>query len=398
MLSVCEALEIVLSKCRPLPARDAALTADNLGLVLAEDVASDLDMPPFDKALMDGFAVRCADLSATSTLPVQGEVTAGQTAPALAAGQAIRIMTGAPVPAGADAVIRIEDTQPAGDNGVEIRVTPAKPGQFILSRGREMRHGDVVIRSGSVLRPQELGLLATVGRISVKVVPAPSVAVLATGDELVEASATPGPGQLRNSNGPMLTAQATRTGARTKYLGIGRDDIAALLALATDGLKSSILVLSGGVSMGTKDYVPGVLQELGVEPHFHQVAMKPGKPLFFGTRGETLVFGLPGNPVSSFCGFELFVRPAIRKMAGHAAAESEWQEAALDEEFTHGSDRPTYHPAWLENVAGVNRVKAVPWFGSPDLRALTKANALLFLPVGKQTFPAGRTMSVLALH
>ena len=133
------------------------------------------------------------------------------------------------------------------------------------------------------------------------------------------------------------------------------------------GLEATILILSGGVSMGTKDLVPGVLQDLGIQPLFHQVAMKPGKPLFFGTRGETLVFGLPGNPVSSFCGFELFVRPAIRKMAGHAQPDSDWQEARLHEEFTHVSDRPTYHPARLENRAGVNRVKLVPWFGSPDL-------------------------------
>src|SRR5204863_5192448 len=185
----------------------------------------------------------------------------------------------------------------------------------------------------------------------------PTVAVLATGDELVDAGSAPGPGQLRNSNGPMLTAQASRIGAPTTDLGIARDDPAHLRALVSEGLQSSILLLSGGVSMGSKDFVPEVLRYLAVQPHFHQVAMKPGKPLFFGTRGDTLVFGLPGNPVSSFCGFELFVRPAIRKMAGHPAPEAEWQEAILDEAVSHGSDRPTYHPAVLENVAGGNRVR-----------------------------------------
>lgn len=397
MLSVAEALEIVLSTCRPLPARDLPLTTAVLGSVLAEDVAADLDMPPFDKALMDGYAVRCDDLDGSATtLPLQTEVTAGQTAPPLASGQVIRIMTGAPIPAGADAVVRIEDTRVASDNRIEIQGA-AKPGQFILSRGREMRRGDVVLNEGAVLRAQDFGLLATVGRTAVRAIPSPTVAILATGDELVDANQTPGAGQLRNSNGPMLAAQATRAGAPAVNLGIARDDVKMLGERVTEGLRSSILLLSGGVSMGTKDLVPAVLGDLGVRPRFHQVAMKPGKPLFFGTRGDTLVFGLPGNPVSSFCGFELFVRPAIRKLAGHTSPESEWQEATLDEPVSHGSDRPTYHPAVLENVAGANRVKTVPWFGSPDLRALTKANALLYLPAGWQTFLAGRTMSVLPL-
>jgi len=396
MLAVAEALKIVLAQCRPLPARDVPLTTA-LGLALAESVAADLDMPPFDKAMMDGYAVRCTDLAGPSTLPVQAEVTAGQTAPPLAPGYAIRIMTGAPIPAGADAVIRVEDTKLAPENRVEIQASPPKPGQFILSRGREMRRGDAVLNDGGILRAQEIGLLTTVGRTSVKAIPPPEVSILATGDELVEASRAPGPGQLRNSNGPMLAAQAIRAGVPATDLGIARDDATALRSRINAGLQSSILLLSGGVSMGTKDLVPDVLRDLGVRPHFHQVAMKPGKPLFFGTYGDTLVFGLPGNPVSAFCGFELFVRPAIRKMAGHPSPESEWQEATLDEAVNHSSDRPTYHPAVIENIAGVNRVKTVPWFGSPDLRALTQANALLFLPVGRQTFPAGRTMSVLPL-
>src|SRR5262249_42011268 len=180
-------------------------------------------------------------------------------------------------------------------------------------------------------------------------------------------------------------------------LGIARDDPAILRSMVREGLQSSIVLLSGGVSMGNRDLVPDVLRDLGVEPHFHQVAMKPGKPLFFGTRGATLVFGLPGNPVSSFCGFELFVRPAIRKMAWHSNPASDWKEAVLTDEFEHSSDRPTYHPASLENAAGNNRVKIVPWFGSPDLRALAQANSLVLLPEGKHTLAAGRKMAVLPL-
>jgi molybdopterin molybdotransferase len=231
----------------------------------------------------------------------------------------------------------------------------------------------------------------------VKAIPAPTLAVLATGDELVEANHVPGPSQLRNSNGPMLAAQAARAGAAPRYLGISRDETAVLRSLVAEGLKSAILVLSGGVSAGQKDLVPDVLKDLGIEPHFHQVAMKPGKPLFFGTCGATLVFGLPGNPVSSYCGFELFVRPAIRKIAGHALPGPVWQDAMLTESFSHSSDRPTYHPAVVQNRDGLNRVRTVPWFGSPDLRALSQANALMLLPMGAHSFAAGQKMPVLPI-
>ena len=207
MLAVSDALAIVLHQCDQLAPAVSALEAATLGQTLAEDVTSDLDMPPFDKALMDGYAVRCADLvDGAADLPVQAEVTAGQTPPALLPGRAIRIMTGAPVPAGADAVVRIEHTRtdlPHDDDFVEIRTKQPQPGQFILERGREMKRGDVVLSAGSTLDPQHLGLLATVGRTSARLIPRPTVAVLATGDELVPADRVPGPGQLRNSNGPI---------------------------------------------------------------------------------------------------------------------------------------------------------------------------------------------------
>jgi molybdopterin molybdotransferase len=399
MLPVAEALDIVLRHCRPLPPAVQPLSPAALGRVLAEDVASDLDMPPFDKALMDGYAVRCADLrDGAAELSIQAEVVAGQSAPPLCGRAAIRIMTGAPIPAGADAVVRIEQTRSLPDDRVEIRTRQPEPGHNILRRGREMKRGDIVLKAGSELGPAQLGLLATVGRTSARVIPAPPLSVLATGDELVEADQIPGPSGLRNSNGPMLAAQAARAGASPRYLGIARDNVESLRMLIHDGLQCSILILSGGVSAGKLDLVPGMLRELGVHSHFHQIDMKPGKPLFFGTRGETLVFGLPGNPVSSFCCFELFVRPAIRKLAGHAEPGPRWTTASLIEDFPYSTDRPTYHPALLSDVDGVNRVRAVPWFGSADLRALTQANALLLLPSGAHTHPAGRLMAVMLLN
>jgi molybdopterin molybdotransferase len=398
MLPVANALTIVLRQARALAPIDTPLTPSALGLVLAEDVAADIDMPPFDKALMDGYAVRCADLKdGTANLPVQAEVMAGQLAPVLLAGHAIRIMTGAPVPAGADAVVQIEHTQGLPNDLVGIRTKQPRPGHSILPRGREMKARDIVLSAGALLGPAQLGLLALVGRAEVRAVPAPRICILATGDELVEAPRAPGPGQLRNSNGPMLTAQAVRAGALPHYLGIARDDATTLRSMLSEGLESPILVVSGGVSAGKMDLTPGALQELGVTPHFHQVEMKPGKPLFFGTRGETLVFGLPGNPVSSYCCFELFVRPAIRKLAGATNPEPRWMQAELVDEHKYSSDRPIYHPARLENVGGMNQVRLLPWFGSPDLRALSQANSFLHLPAGAHTHAAGAMMPVLAL-
>ncbi|HZT82922.1 MAG TPA: molybdopterin molybdotransferase MoeA, partial [Gemmataceae bacterium] len=307
------------------------------------------------------------------------------------------IMTGAPVPDGADAVIMVERTRPDGGR-VVIEDRPPKPGQNILPRGREMRAGETVLAAGAVLRPQELGLLATVGRAAAKVVPAPRVGVLSTGDEVVEAIQRPGPGQIRNSNGPMLAAQAARAGGVPHYLGIARDRVDSLRRLIAEGLRCPVLILSGGVSAGVADLVPGVLRELGVEAHFHKVEMKPGRPVFFGTRGDTLVFGLPGNPVSSLVCFELFVRPAIRRLGGHADAGPRLVRATLAEDFAYRTDRPTYHPAWLDTAEDGWRVRAVPWFGSPDLRGLTRANAFVLFEAGEHLHRAGHKYPVLRVE
>jgi molybdopterin molybdotransferase len=397
MLSVAEAQAIILEQARPLPPQRLPLTPAALGLLLAEDVVSDLDMPPYDKALMDGFAVRSNDLpEGRGTLTVIEEVTAGRT-PQLpvGAGQATRIMTGAPLPDGADAVVMIERTRQPDGARVQIDDKPPRPGQHVLRRGREMRRGDVVLAAGSVLRPQEIGLLAAVGRAAVRVYPPPHVAVLVTGDELVDAAQTPGPGQIRNSNGPMLLAQVGRAGGLPRALGIAPDQLARLRALVAEGLQVPVLVLSGGVSAGKLDLVPGVLQELGVQAHFHKVEMKPGKPVFFGTRGETLVFGLPGNPVSTLVCFELFVRPALRRLMGHAEPGPRQVEATLAEDFVYRTDRPTYHPARLEVGATGWCVRPVPWFGSPDLRAVARANALVLFPAGDHRHQAGQRFTVL---
>jgi molybdopterin molybdotransferase len=399
MLTVAEAQALVLRHARPLPPATAPLTPAVLGAVLAEDVASDLDMPPYDKAMMDGYAVRRADLPAgRGRLTVIEEVTAGRTPRRpVEAGQATLIMTGAPIPAGADAVVMVERTRLEGDQ-VVIEDRPPEPGQNVMPRGREMRRGETVLAAGAVLRPQELGLLATVGRTGAKVFPAPRVAVLSTGDEVVEAGQRPGPGQIRNGNGPMLCAQAARAGALPHYLGIAGDRPEDLRPAVAEGLRADVLVLSGGVSAGKLDLVPGVLQEAGVQSHFHKVEMKPGKPVLFGTRGGGLVFGLPGNPVSALVCFELFVRPALRRLAGHAESGPFLVRAALAEDFAYHTDRPTYHPAALESAEAGWRVRAVPWYGSPDLRGLTRANAFVLFPPGDHRHRAGQLYDVLRVE
>jgi molybdopterin molybdotransferase len=399
MLSVADAQKLILHYARPLPPGPADLSPALLGRVLAEAVLSDRDVPAQDRSVMDGYAVRCADLpEGRATLAVVEEVTAGRVpTKALGPGQATRIMTGAPLPAGADAVVVVERTRLQEGERVAVDDRPPRPGQNVLRRGQEMRAGDTILPAGAVLRPAEIGLLGTVGRARVHVHPAPRVAVLSTGDEVVEPDREPGPGQLRNSNGPMLLAQARSAGADVHYLGIARDRLDSLRPLVEVGLKGDVLVLSGGVSAGKLDLVPQVLREAGVEARLHKVEMKPGKPVFFGTRSATLVFGLPGNPVSALVCFELFLRPALRRLAGHADAGPPTVSAALVEDFPYRTDRPTYHPAWLEAGQGGWRVRAVPWFGSADLRALASANALLVLPPGDHTHRAGEAFVVVQL-
>jgi molybdopterin molybdotransferase len=405
MLDVAQAQAIVLQHAQPLPPETLQLNTGALGLILAEDVASDLDMPPYDKALMDGYAVRAADLpDGHACLTVLEEITAGQTPRLpLGPGQATRIMTGAPLPAGADAVVMVERTQRRDERHVQIDDRPPKPGQSILRRATEMRRGETVLTAGTLLRPQEFGVLGTVGRDSARVYPRPAVALLTTGDEVVEPPETPGRGQIRNSHGQMLAAQVARAGGLPQYLGIARDRLESLRPLIAMGLQAPVLVLSGGVSAGVADLVPGVLQELGVQAHFHKVAMKPGKPVFFGTSATsakpeaapTLVFGLPGNPVSALVCFELFVRPALRRLMGHADPGTSLMKAVLSEDFPYKTDRPTYHPAWLEARDGEWTVRPVPWFGSPDLRGLTRANAFVVFPIGEHLHRAGQRFEVL---
>ncbi len=264
-----------------------------------------------------------------------------------------------------------------------------------------MQRGAVTLQSGCEIRPIEIGILAEVGRTHVTAIPRPVVAVLSTGDELVGSCDTPGPGQIRNSNGPMLLAAAARAGADTIDLGIGRDEVAELRRLAAEGLNADILIVSGGVSAGTLDLVPGVLEGLSVERVLHKVNVKPGKPLWFGVRRSAavprLVFGLPGNPVSGLVCFELFVRPAIARLAGRADRGQPTVTARLVCDFTQRGDRPTYHPAIVRETPDGPTVEPLPWRGSGDLAALARANGLAKFPAGEQVYQAGALVEAIRL-
>ncbi len=398
MLTVEQALDLIEENVGPRPAQRLPL-GDSLGLVLAEDIVSDSDSPPFDKALMDGFAIRSADLQqAEVCLKIVGELTAGQvpTHP-VGSGQAMQIMTGAPIPDGADAVVRVEDATIDGDS-VRLRGGPVKAGRSILRRGTAMRTGEVVVPAGRQLRAQELGLLAELGRSTISVIPRPTVALLATGDELVPVDQVPGPGQIRNSNETMLAAQVARAGCVAVPLGIARDDERILEQKIREGLECDILCLSGGVSMGKLDLVPATLARCGVREVFHKVHLKPGKPVWFGVYDgpdgrRRCIFGLPGNPVSSMVCCELFVLTAIRALSGSPSRPVP-VSARLVTAHSHHDDRPTFVPSHLEFTFDGPRVTPVGWKGSADLRSTVDANAMTLFPPGTKNYVIGDVVDV----
>ncbi len=392
MLEVSAALDIVLRFAQTLPTQMIALSPSACGQVVAGDLGADIDSPPFTKALMDGYAIRVGDVGPRT---VVDEIPAGTTPtkPVLP-GEAIRIFTGAMMPDGADAVAmqerceRIGDTVTIADSGLTV-------GKNALRRGAEMAAGETVVFAGSPITPALLGLLAGTGRTHAELYPRPRVGVLATGSELVGPTQTPTAGQIRNTNGPMLLAQAARIGGTPTDFGIGSDDEASLRSAIRHALDASdVLLLAGGVSVGDYDFVPTVLQSLGVEIHFHKVRMKPGKPLLFGTLGSKLVFGLPGNPGSAFVGFELFVASAIRSMLGYAEPGPHHRMLALTEGLKANHDRPTYHPAIVKD----DRVTALPWIGSSDLRSLARVSGFVVLPSGPIEYPAGARVNTLILE
>ena len=399
MLSVEEAIATITEHVRPLP-ESAVPLSEAYELFLARPAHSDVDSPPFDKALMDGFAVQAADVSdGKATLDLIEEVTAGRVATKpVETGKAIQIMTGAPMPVGANAVVRVEDTEVDGEV-VRIATKPVSVGDHCIAQGTSMKQGECVLEGGTMLLPPQIALLAEIGQAQVAVRRRPKIAVLATGDELVTIDQTPGPGHIRNSNESMLVAQIRRAGGDPVALGIARDEKSHLRECIERGLDCDMLLLSGGVSAGKLDLVPSVLEECGLQQIFHKVRVKPGKPLWFGSRstevGSCHVFGLPGNPVSSMVCFELFVRTAIRQLLGSLRAEPSTMTARLECGHTAKGDRPTYFPAQIERTKDGASVKLVKWHGSSDLRSTALANGMAFIPAGDHNFSIGDSIEVI---
>lgn len=398
MIPIENALEIVLAHTPLIPAEEIAFDKA-VGRVLAEDIYSDVDLPPFPRSAMDGFALRSEDVSvAPVKLHVIGMIPAG-TYPSFAvqSGQAAQIMTGAPVPKGADSVQIVERSR---IHGLEVEILePVEIGQNIVPCGQEVTTGDTVLKKGTTLDPPAVAVAATVGKTSLRVARRPSVAVIATGDELVPPTEKPGLAQIRNSNGYSLSAQAAHVGARVSYLGVAADRKASLAELIQKGLTHDVLLMSGGVSMGSLDLVEEVLQEYDVRILFDKVALKPGKPTVFGVAPkDKLVFGLPGNPVSTMVTFELFVRPALAKMAGSENPQRPYLNATLKGPLESKGPRRAYLPGWLEaNEEGLPWAHPIPTRGSGDIVAFSKANALLVLPESLDALNAGDPIQVYPL-
>lgn len=395
MITVEEACRIVLDNVKVLPPKVVDIRAAT-GLCLAENVSSDMDMPPFDKSAMDGYAVIAEDtLNPPASLSVVERIAAGF-APTrrLETGQASKIMTGAAIPAGADSVIKVEDTEELNNGQVKL-LKRVKKGENVCWKGEDFQAGQVVLKRGSTLRPQEIGVLAMVGVKKVKVFSPPKVGIISTGDELVDISRRPGMGQIRDSNSYGLAAQVSQLQAEAGFLGNARDDRRAIIPLVKKGMKKDVLLLTGGVSMGEYDLVVDVLKELGINIFFQRVALRPGKPVVFGKRGETVVFALPGNPVSTYVTFELFVRPAMRKMMGYSSLSRPKVRAQLGVEVLHKRTRREYRPALLEVKDGRFYVTPVEWHGSADLLGTTRGNSLLIIPEDTEKLSTGQEVEVM---
>lgn len=408
MIELADAIALVESTAVPLPPRRTRLL-DASGRVLAAPVVSDVDSPPWDRAMMDGFAVRGADVTAggITSLEIIVDLAAGDvTAIHIRPGCCARIMTGAPIPQGADAVIPVEcavDDTRGMHAGATVRLRDEKfrAGQHIARQGAAFRAGQRVLAAGMMLGPAETGLAAEAGATHVIAAPQVRVAILQTGSELVPHESLPAFGQTRNSNGPMLHAAVKALGAEPISLGVAADRPEAIRAAVAQGLAADVLVLSGGVSAGDLDLVPEILRLCGVEKVFHKVRLKPGKPVFFGIlrRSEapaTLVFGLPGNPASSLVCFDLFARPAIRMLAGRP--RDEWHlprgRGRLVAPVKAAPDRPVYLPCRLTTTAQGLEAAPIPWTGSSDLLGLAGANGMIALPAGGERYEAGAEVDV----
>lgn len=406
MITFEDALKIVLSQEQPVTCEYVSLS-DSLGRVLAEDVFSDMDMPPFDKSAVDGYACRTRDLHPAAGLTVAEEqkITTGsffsalrivETIPAgtipensILPGQCSKIMTGAMVPSGADCVVMVEDSEMTGNNMVRLGIVGQ--GKNICYRGEDIKTGDRVLQKGLQITPAHVAVMAATGYINPLVAKLPKVGIISTGDELVEPGIVPGTAQIRNSNAWQLEAQIRSVPARPCYHGIIKDDGDGLRKIIDLALsENDVVLITGGVSMGDFDFVPAILDEAGIEIMFQHVAIQPGKPTVFGRRNNRYVFGLPGNPVSSFVLFELMVRPFLLHSMGCISEHLELKLPMGTDFSRRKSDRKSLIPVILRDGA----VFPVEYHGSAHINAYTDANGIMIMDIGADAVKKGELVHV----
>jgi molybdenum cofactor synthesis domain-containing protein len=395
MIDVSKAIRMIDRETAPLGSEKVRL-AEAVGRLLREKIIADTDLPPFDRSQMDGYAVVASDTkNAPVILKLVGESAAGRGwHKTLKRGHAIRIMTGAPVPKGADAVQKIELTTEKGDS-VEI-LAPTEKRRFIVREGAEIKKGKTCLRSGEMITENMIATLASFGYAKVTVGRRPRVAILGTGSEIVDIARKPGRDQIRNSNSVMLDVLCRKFGGQASILNMVRDDVQELKSAIRDA-RSEILVITGGVSVGKYDHTKTALAELGAEIFFDKVRLKPGKPAVFARLGKTLIFGLPGNPVSALVTFHLFVRKAILKMQGAASSDEKKGFAVLASDAQGTRERDTFVPSQLKTDAS-GRLLATPvkWLGSSDFISYSRADALVFVPRG-ESLKKGAAASIVLL-
>lgn len=403
MLSTQEARERILSKIKTTQTATVALS-DSLNRVLAVELAADGDYPPFDNSAVDGFALKAEDIASNPALNVVADIPAGS-APTvtLQAGQAARIMTGAQIPQGADCVIPVEDTdfkdRSAGSAPPKIisAAKKMKPGDNIRRRGTDMQKGDVVLNKGRHLKPQDLGLLSTLGYDNVIVHKKPRVALMSSGDELLEAGAPLEPGKIRDANSYSLAASIVTAGAEVIRLGVAKDTRESVTGLLDKAVEESadLILSSAGVSVGAFDFIKEVIESNG-SMDFWKVNMRPGKPLAFGSYRNIPFIGLPGNPVSAFVGFEVFVRPTLQRMSGSMDGDRRTVRARCAEEV-ESDGRESYLRARIRLVDGIPSAFLTGHQGSGNLLSLVQADALLIIPAGVKCVPAGSEVDAILL-
>jgi molybdopterin molybdotransferase len=394
VLSYQEASETVRShaaRLQPSHAPQNVALLQALGRVLAKPVLADRDQPPFPRSTRDGFACRAADIP-NQSLRVVGSIRAGQSmADTLANGQAVEIMTGAPVPHGADCVVMLEHVERDGDLLRLATGRNVSPGENIVPQGAEARAGDTILSHGTRIQPAQVAAAAACGASHLTVFGRPRVAVVSTGDELVELEVAPRPQQIRNSNSYSLAAQILAAGAEPTRLPIAPDERGTLADIIQASRTSDLLLLSGGVSMGKYDLVESVLLDLGAEFFFTGALIQPGKPVVFGKMDGLYFFGLPGNPVSTMVTFMLFVEPLLAALAGEPNREARFAQGTLAAEVRVKTGLTRFLPARL--AGGV--IEAVSWRGSGDLAATSRSNCFLMVPPERPMLAAGETVTLL---